>query len=125
VHRDPVDLRFDVVFEQKGSCFIVDPVRQLLPKPNFEMCCSSNCSLGVAEDHRSLHSLGAVYGLPNIADRNKSVCIPCKGRVLALVGTVCLYAFLPTCVLLHPLPPHARNIAFPIVLVRSFSVAHA
>jgi len=91
--RDPVDLCFDAVFEQKRSCFIVDAARQLLPKPNFEMCCSSSCSLGVAEDHRSLHSLGAVHGLPNVADRNKSVCIPCKDRVLASVGTLCLHAF--------------------------------
>jgi len=61
--RDLANLRFDAMVEQKSSCSVIDPARQLLPRPDLEVCCSSSCCLGVAEDHRLLHPLGVLGSL--------------------------------------------------------------
>jgi hypothetical protein len=41
----------------KCLSFVIDLLCQLLSRPDFDVCCSSDCCLGVVEDHRPLHPL--------------------------------------------------------------------
>jgi len=56
VPRDPADLCLDAVIA-KCLSFVIDLLCQLLSRPDFEVRCSSDCCLGVVEDHRPLHPL--------------------------------------------------------------------